>query len=114
MTDDKDEGLRYLFRGLCSLFGIDAEASEDPDDGYDFIVRYRPRVYVVILPEPEDRQVEIASLLFHGNKVLILDRHDLDLLRRCPDRFSAAYAIEGWLRDGTHASAERQRMGITS
>jgi hypothetical protein len=111
MTYDDGEGLKRLFHGLCDFFGIDVVASEDPDDPYDFIVRYQPRVAVVILPEPEDRQVEIATLLYHGNKVLMLDRQDLDVFRRCSDRFSAAYAIENWLRDGTHASAERQRMG---
>lgn len=111
MSYDDDRGLRHLFHGLCSIFGIDVEESdhEDPDD---FSIRYRPPVRVVILSEPEDRQVEIASLLFHGNKVLVLDRADLDLLRRCADRFSAAYTVERWLMRGTHASAERARMGI--
>jgi hypothetical protein len=112
MIYDNGASLRRLFHGLCGLFDFDVEEAEDPADPADFCIGSRPRVYVVILPEPEDRQVEIASLLHYGNKVLILDRHDLDLFRRCADRFSAALAIETWLRDGTHASAERERMGL--
>ena len=114
MIDDNGKGLEDLFSGLCSLWDIDIDASEDPYNTYDFIILAIPRIYVVILPEPADRQIEIANLLFYDNKVLALDRHDLDLFRRCPGGAEAAAMIEFWLRDGTHASAERKRMGIGS
>lgn len=112
MTDDNGASLRRLFHGLCGIFGIDVEEAEDPADSDDFCIRSRPRVYVIILPEPEGRQVEIESLLLYGNKVLVLDRQDLEHFRVCPNALIAAYTIETWLRHGTHASTERQRMGI--
>jgi hypothetical protein len=114
MTDDNGEGLRLLFHGMCSIFDIDIDASEDPADPDDFCICSRPRVYVVILPEPGARQVEIESLLFYGNKVLVLDRQDLDMFRCCPEAASAGFMIEQWLLSGTHADAQRRRMGIGS
>ena len=112
MTGDNGESLRLLFHGLCGIFGIEARKAEDPEDWADFCIGARPRVYVVILPEPEDRQVEIKSLLHYGNKVLVLDRFDLNIFRCAPDAASAGAMVEWWLRNGTHASTERERMGI--
>jgi hypothetical protein len=114
-NDDNGESLRALFHGLCSYWGIDARPSEDPGDPYDFTLRATGMpVYVVILPEPEDRQVEIATLHHYGDRVLVLDRTDLENLRRCADEAGASFVISHWLRNGTSATAERARMGIRS
>jgi hypothetical protein len=108
----EDKGLAPLFWGLCLFWGIRIEESEDPDDGYDFCLPAHPPLYVVMLPEPEDRQVEIASLIHHGNAVLLLDEFDLNDLRGHGSKHRMAGQIEYIARWGTHASKERQKMGI--
>jgi hypothetical protein len=111
---DKDQALKALFSGLCRYWGVSIEPTEDPTEPDDFSFPGRPPVYVVILPEPEDRQVEIGTLLSYGNRVLVLDEHDLEAFRSSPGGVSAVFLLERWLRDGnTHAARARQQMGIT-
>lgn len=117
MTDDNGAGLRALFYGLCSFWDIGVQAPDDPDDPSDFTIPVpgRWRAYVVIIPEPAARQVEIAALLFHGNLVLVLDGWDLDNLRICAGKEAAAAWLRVWIETGdTHAAAERKRLGIAS
>lgn len=114
MTSDNGKGLRALFYGLCTLHGIEVldmqEADAMPSDFC--IVDGKFSCHVVILPEPPARQVEIKTLRHRDVPLIVLDRHDLDIFRRCPNGAEAAAMIEFWLRNGTHASSERQRMGI--
>jgi hypothetical protein len=113
----EDKGLAPLFYGLCLFWGISVQAAEDPGDPFDFCLPRpgHPTVCVVIVPEPEDRQVEIQSLLSHGNLVIILDERDLNELRLCQHKKIAAQQIGYWIRTGrTSAAAERHRMGITA
>lgn len=116
MTDDNGAGLRALFYGLCSLWDISVRAAEDPSDPSDFALPGMAGpwpAYVVILPEPAARQVEIDCLLHYGNKVLVLDERDLDEFRTCPGGASAGFMIERWVTTGdTHAARERQRLGL--
>lgn len=116
MSDDNGEGLRALFYGLCSYWGISIRAVEDPSDPSDFTlpVAGGRLIYVVIIPEPADRQVEIATLLHYGNRVLVLDGDDLEALRCCAGATRAGFIFEDWMQAGTHAACERQRMGIAS
>ena len=118
----EDKGLAPLFYGLCLFWGIPVEAAEDPSDPSDFCLlpgrersAWRERVYVVLLPEPEDRQVEIATLLQYGNLVLVLDEFDLSTFLSSGHHVSAIRQLQGWIRaGGTHANRERKRMGISS
>lgn len=117
MNDDNGAGLRALFYGLCSFWDISIRAAEDPDDPSDFTLRALSRepVYVVILPEPADRQVEIGALLSYGNLVLVLDDWDLNTFRACRNKVRAAAQLHQWISSGgTHAAAERRRLGIAS
>lgn len=116
LAGDNGEALRALFHGLCLYWGIPIKTAEDPGDPSDFrLTGGREYVWVVIVPEPAGRQVEIASLLSYGNHVLILDRDDIEDLRTRGGGVSAGFLIEHWLKTGdTNAIRARQRMGITS
>jgi hypothetical protein len=116
MNDDNGAGLRALFYGLCSLWDIEIwgedRAGEMPAD---FYLPYRMGVFVVIVPEPTDRQVEIAALLARQEKFIVLDYRDLNTFRNCQDKVRAAAQLYQWIGSGgTHAAAERQRLGIAS
>jgi hypothetical protein len=116
-ADDNGEGLRALFYGLCLHWGIEVRKAGDPSDPSDFAIRCSGAwpVYVVIVPEPADRQAEIAALLYHDNQVLVLDARDLDVLRTSRDREMAVREVDYWIRTGrTSAAAERLRLGIAS
>jgi hypothetical protein len=114
---DNGAGLRALFYGLCSFWDIRVREPDDPSDPSDFTLPApgggRP-AYVVVTPEPSGRQVEIASLLSCGNRVLVLDRDDLDNLRLASGREEAAEVISNWVTYDTHGTVMRRRLGITS
>lgn len=114
-TDDNGEGLRALFYGLCRYWGIDIRQPDDPSDPSDFsLAGGMWRSYVVIVPEPAARQVEIAALLSYGNRVLVLNRDDIEDMRTRGGA-SVGFLIEHWVKTGdTHAAMERRRMGIAS
>lgn len=116
ITDDNGKGLRALFYGLCRFWDIDAwdeeRAGEMPAD---FYLPTGMGAYVIIAPEPADRQVEAAVLLQRQEKFIILDDWDLDEFRKCQHKVAAAQWLGIMIRTGrTHAAAERQRLGIGS
>jgi hypothetical protein len=116
---NEDKGLAPLFYGLCLFWGIPVEAA-DPDDPSDFCLLpgrersvSRDLVYVVLLPEPAARQVEIQALLYHGNQVLILDEFDMSELRLAQHVHQASGILRHWISSGeTHAGQDRRRLGI--
>jgi hypothetical protein len=114
--DDNGEGLRALFYGLCSFWDIDAwdekQAGLMPAD---FYLPGGMGAYVVIVPEPAGRQVEIATLLQRQEKFIVLDDWDLDEFRTRQHKVAAAQQLGWWIRNGdTHAARERRRLGIAS
>lgn len=113
---EREEALRNLFLGLCQFFEISVRPADDPDDPHDFTLHAGTRqpAYVVVIAGPADRQVEIAALRFHGNKVLVVDEDDLNQLRMAAGTASAGAVIDAWLRDGTHGSLVRERLGMPS
>lgn len=116
MTGDNGKGLRALFYGLCSFWGIDVWDEERMGESpADFYLPYRMGAYVIIVPGPADRQVEIGALLQRQEKFVVLDEYDLDRFRSCQNRVQAANYLCIALAGGdTHAARERQRLGISS
>jgi hypothetical protein len=116
VNGDNGAGLRALFYGLCSLWDIEIwdeeRAGEMPAD---FYLPYAMGVFVVIIPVPADRQVEIAALRARKEGFIILDDWDLDAFRSCQNKVRAAAQLRQWIRTGsTHAAHERRLLGISS
>jgi hypothetical protein len=114
MTDDNGKGLRALFYGLCAIWDMEVLDMQEADAMPSDFCLMNPPCCVVIVPEPGGRQVEIAALRHRGVPLIILDREDLDSLRRSVSRASAWFVLDRWLRLPTHASAERRLMGLDS
>lgn len=119
MTDDNGKGLRALFYGLCCLRDVTAWDEERmgamPVDFYlpDF------RAWVIIVPEPAARQVEIDAIRdypgWSKHPGLLLDRWDLEEFRTCQDKVRVVNWLKSQVRTGdTHAARERQRLGLSS
>jgi len=105
-------GLRALFSGLCAFHEIAVrEVDQQGEAAADFYLPYQG-VYVLILPEPVDRPVEIAALRDHQARFILLDREDLDTLRKDDTRSAAIDRIGLWVQFGTHCDAMRRRIGI--
>jgi len=113
-VDDNGKGLRALFYGLCSFHGITAWDQEDAGmQAADFYLPAGMGTFVVIIPEPAARQVEIAALRAQQEHFIVLDRDDLDAFRLCPGGASASMLIENWIKSGaTHAVLARRSAGI--
>jgi hypothetical protein len=114
-VDDNGAGLRALFYGLCAFWEIDVWTEEQtgpmPADFY--LMPSGMGTYVVIVPEPVDRQVEIAALTANCLSLIVLDREDLDHLRACAGRTDAMAVLRQWHRSGsTHAAVMRRHAGI--
>lgn len=119
MTDDNGAGLRALFYGLCSFWKIDAwteeQTGEMPADFYLCLPGVAFNTYVVIVPGPSARQVEVSVLRQRQAKFIILDDWDLDRFRACENRRRAADQLGQWAESGdTHAARERRSLGICS
>jgi hypothetical protein len=116
VTDDNGAGLRALFHALCSFWDIEIWSEERAGEmPADFYLPYRMGAFVVIAPQPADRQVEIAALLGRQEKFIVLDNWDMDNLRICVGKEAAAAWLRVWIETGeTHAAAERRRLGIAS
>lgn len=113
MSDDNGAGLCALFKGLCQFHGIVAwdEERAGPMPG-DFYLPDGMGMYVVIAPEPQDRQVEIMALRHRLEKFIVLDREDLDAFRSCATRGLALERIGYWASYGTHAQAMRRHARL--
>jgi hypothetical protein len=111
---EKDQALRALFTGLCQYWGLDVRGPEDPKDPSDFSINGQVQIYVFISADPADRREEIAEMRGYGNHVLVVDEKDVNQLRLAVGSTAAINIIAGWTTRGTHASWERQRLGITS
>jgi hypothetical protein len=113
-VSDNGAGLRAFFYGLCAFYDIAAlEPERHGEEAADF---YLPGpqfgLYVLILPEPADRQVEIAVLRDHQARFILLDREDLDVMRAAGTRSAAVEWITQRAQFGTHCDAMRRRAGI--
>lgn len=118
--NDNGKGLRALFYGLCSFWDIDVwdEERTGPMPA-EFFLPFRPPrpfgTYVVIVPTPASRQVEIEALLGQQAQFIVLDDWDLDEFRLCRNKVDAAQHLSTWVKGGgTHAAGERKRLGIGS
>lgn len=118
--NDNGKGLRALFYGLCSRWSISLWDEEDTGEmPADFYLLASPAggrtqegTYIVIAPNPEDRQVEVAALQARQEKFIILDADDINLLLDCGGARQAGFVIRHWLDDGTRAYAKRRAAGI--
>ena len=121
--NDPGKGLSALFYGLCTFWGTTVWDEEEsgwmpadyylPSAGYGRArPGYRTGTFVVILPEPAARQVEIDALTAQGLKFIVLDRDDLDNLRCCADRDEAAALLSEWISHTTHGAVARKDHGL--
>jgi len=113
-VDDNGRGLRALFYGLCCFHGVTVWDQEDAGvHAADFYLPAGMGTFVVIIPEPAARQVEIAALRAQQEHFIVLDRDDLDQLRLCPGGAAAGFLVENWVKSGaTHAAQARRSAGI--
>lgn len=116
MADDDGKGLRALFYGLCSLWDIDVWDGEQAGPmPADFYLLSGMGAYVVIVPEPADRQAEIANLRSSQERFIVLDDWDLDEFRSCRHKVAAAQWLHLRVRTGdTHAARERRHLGLST
>jgi len=126
VTGDNGAGLRALFYGLCCFHGIDIWAEDQigqiPADFYlpeapwrkGGFLRPRRGIYVIITPEPADRQLEINTLQAQGRKFIILDREDLSSFRDCGIKSVALERIGDWADYDTHGAVMRRSIGLPS
>lgn len=118
MNDDNGKGLRALFYGLCKFWDIDVwdEEATGPMPADFLLLPSSGHAYVVIVPEPAARQVEIGTLSQPTEEsFIILNRDDLNELRLCFDRTTALQQLRYWIRTGrTRAAADRHDLGIGS
>jgi hypothetical protein len=112
-VNDNGKGLRALFYGLCSLWEIDVwDEDAIGETPADFYLLSGTGCFVVIAPEPQDRQVEIAALQARQERFIILDAEDLNRLRVEHGPRSAGVLFEEWFQHGTRAYAKRRAAGI--
>ena len=109
MTGDNGAGLRALFYGLCLHWNVRVIEEDGPAD---FYLPGSGGVYVVIIPEPADRQVEIAAL--QGHCLIILDSKDIDAFRQLNHARDVLGRIDTWVRYDTHGAAMRRSIGLPS
>jgi hypothetical protein len=113
-VNDNGAGLRAFFYGMCAFHEIDVRDPEDFGEAAADFYLAAPALsrFVLILPEPNDRPVEIAALRDHQVRFLLLDREDLDHLRTAGTRSAAVRQITYWIEYQTHCDVMRRNAGI--
>jgi len=114
VPDDNGEGLRAFFYGLCRFHGIYVQDPEVAGEAAaDFYLSGRELgLYVLILPKPEDRPVEVAALRDHQVRFVMLNREDLALLRTLSNRTLFIRQFGYWTEYQTQCDVARRRAGI--
>ena len=107
MPDDNGAGMRALFHGLCRYWGYRASEMQVAD----FLLAHG--IQVVITPGPADRQVEVGALRAAHERVLLLNRDDMEALCHCDGAEAFAAMIWHLALDGSHAARARQAAGIS-